>query len=356
MTDASTTEMQGAAFSPTPLSEFIDTPVPNPRWAIEGVWPLHASGVIAGKPKGGKSSIAAELAISLWSGTRMFGPGTSFPAMVTGEPVLLIQQENTSARVQRDLQRIMAVRGLGEIETLSLPADDGATVEHEVFDERFDITEELPAFEILSQKGFDLTRTIDRDWLTSYIAERGFRYLILDPLYMMVGGTKISDGGDELRPILTWLTTLKERLGCAAILTHHLSDKGDRDGAAALLGTTYLHAWYEAALFTKRSDAGIFTITADSMRDFSTSTEYVMDGLGVGSWMFTQAAQNQIDETGRKAPKMAEKEIRKARLRELRAEHGDEWTTAQYAEALRTTDRTVRNYLTEIADEDNDAA
>ena len=61
-------------FKPASLTAFVAGDLAEPRWAVERVWPEGASGVIAGRPKDGKSTLAVELAVSLWSGTPMFGP------------------------------------------------------------------------------------------------------------------------------------------------------------------------------------------------------------------------------------------------------------------------------------------
>lgn len=56
-------------FTPVALEDFVTGSLVQPRWAVENVWPERASGIIAGRPKDGKSALATELAISLWSGT-----------------------------------------------------------------------------------------------------------------------------------------------------------------------------------------------------------------------------------------------------------------------------------------------
>jgi hypothetical protein len=71
----------------------------EPQWAVEGIWPAGASGLTAGRPKDGKSSLAVELAISLWTGTPMFGVD-AFPSRLPPQPVLYIQQEFVAPRRQ----------------------------------------------------------------------------------------------------------------------------------------------------------------------------------------------------------------------------------------------------------------
>src|SRR4051812_13429617 len=62
----------GPSFKPVPMHDFAGTTLPEPEWAVEGIWAKGDSGVIGGRPKDKKSSLAVELAISLASGTSMF--------------------------------------------------------------------------------------------------------------------------------------------------------------------------------------------------------------------------------------------------------------------------------------------
>lgn len=350
---------QQPRYTPVGLYDFIGTDLVEPRWAVEGIWPEGANGVIAGKPKGGKSSLAAELAISLWSGRPMFGLD-QFPTRRGQVAVLLIQQENADPRVQRDLQQIMAARELGTITTY--PTFDAAgqlvdSITH--FDPSMNYWQNyihddvpIPEFHMLSNRGFNVAQPDDQDWLTEYIRAHGIRYLILDPLYMLVGSIKISDGGDELRPVLTWLSKLRADTGCASIITHHLTDKdGAPNDATALLGTTYIHAWYEAALLTRRNDAAFFTIQVDALRDFSMAKRVSLQGEGVGRWFYSEVAQGQEDATGRPAPAKSEVATRQTKIRQLRASEPG-ITKEALAEAFNISVRTIERDLKEIAAED----
>src|SRR5206468_88704 len=85
---------------------------PEPRpWAIERVWVEGAKGIIAGEEKANKSTHAAELAISLATGTPMWGL-PEFPVRVPPARVILIQTENDDRRVNDDLLSICAARGI----------------------------------------------------------------------------------------------------------------------------------------------------------------------------------------------------------------------------------------------------
>ncbi len=334
---------------PVGLESFAEGRVAKRHWAVRGVWPLGAMGVIGGRPKDGKSSLAAELAVSLWSGTPMFALDT-FPVDATPAGVLYVQQENADSRVQYDLQQILVARDLGMfvdedgLGTRAGPGEAPAAA-FEYNDHGRSCFAEEP-FRVLSHAGLDLSSPDDQAWIEERLLAREYQYLVLDPLYNLIGATKIGDGGDELRSVLKWLTAVKNTLGVAPVVTHHMSNKGGDHGASALLGSTYLHAWYEAALFTQRSDDGAFVVSADALRDMGEVREHTLQGLGVGHWYYAPSAQGIRDVTGRRAPGSAAKETRAARLAELEVEH-PEWTNAELGDALGIKVRAVQKLKAE---------
>lgn len=338
-------------FEPRPMLDFVAGEVARPRWAVEGLWPLHAPGIIGGRPKAGKSTLSLELAVSLWSGTPMFNH-PAFPS-ASREPVLYIQQENANSRVQRDLQAIMAARGLGTQRAESHWAEEHPGVPEtavEVWSDVFEPAPEtahLPAFGLLSHAGLDLSKREDVQWLAHHVQERGYRYVFLDPLYMLVGSVKVTDGGDELRPILTSLTAMGETLDCTFILTHHMSEKENAPlDASSLLGSTFIHGWYAAALMVAQDAGHSFRVKVDAQRDFGESRELVLQGLGVGSWFFAAEAQGQSDSVGRPAPRVAKKETNIARCMELHTAHPD-WSYQEIADEVGVGLSTVKRYMTE---------
>jgi hypothetical protein len=343
-------------FTPVALEDFVTGSLVQPRWAVENVWPERASGIIAGRPKDGKSALATELAISLWSGTPMFAL-KDFPTRSRPSPVLYVQQENSDQRVQRDLQAILAARKLGTLIREQVMTDDGPEVVTTFELDDYELVyrscgNDPPIFRVLSNKNFDLSNEDDRVWLEDHVREQRFSYVFLDPLYMLASG--ITESGADTGPlklILTWLTSLKNSLNVGVVITHHMSDKGSANEAASMLGSTYLHAWYEAALMTRHEDR-MFRVKVDAQRDFGCTDEYVLAGLGVGEWYYAEAAQNQTDALGRNAPRTAAKETKKARLRELHAANPS-WSYEELSEESGIPRSTVARYLKELRDADD---
>jgi len=347
---------------PVSLLDFASAAAAEQRWAVEGIWPHGASGIIGGRPKDGKSTLAEELAISLWSGTPMFGR-PEFPVITRPASVLYVQQENATNRARRDLQQILVARGLGAITDYPIDTDSGTEIEYTYDPEPESNPDasvgyhfallgvEAPTFEVWSQPGLDLSSDAHQALLRDVIIEGGFQYVFLDPLYMIAGNARITDGGDELRPILTWLTSLRNQTGAATILTHHMTDKGAATNqAASLLGATWIHGWYEAALMVRRTQSD-FRVRVDAVRDMGHEREIQLHGNGVGHWFYSEAAQGQTDAADREAPRATRMQMKIEMVRELLADDPD-LTTEQLAAETGYSTSAVNRYVRKIREED----
>lgn len=336
LTAASTAAVAGRA--PVPLGEFIKAPTGRRRWAVEGVWAEGASGLIAGSPKAGKSTLCMELAVSLATGCPFLGQadlaGQPLPARVT-----YIQAENSPERVRRDLDRILEARGLGFME----PVDDLYDLAGPPLGERFQptwLTE--PDLRILSNPGLDLTRADDRRWLLDEAVGRD--YVFLDPLYLLAA-VNANDTGEMMRA-LAGLSEVRTASGCALIFTHQQTDKS-RSGSPAsrLIGSTFMHGWYESAIFTERTSAGIFSLRCDNLREMGEERTIRLSGRGVGSWEAAGAAA--VDAAGRSAPRVDAKEANIGRLKLLMTAQPD-YTNEQYARALKASPASIKRWKRQI--------
>jgi hypothetical protein len=351
-------------FEPVPVDVFIGDELPEPRWAVRDVWPEGASGIIAGRPKDGKSTLAVELAVSLWSGTSMFGldrfevqaRGLGDLGFPTYSDVLYVQQENSTQRVQRDLREVLAARNIGDfvvddyvsVESLrkaGLKADEPIVVRHfELHDEEAHEANGTD-FHVLSQVGLDLSLPGHSAALAGLIEQRGYDYVFLDPLYMLIGAVDEKDSA-QLKPVLSYLSGLRDAHGCGVIATHHMTDKGGGNEASRMLGSTYIHAWYEAALLVRRTGRA-FEVKADAQRSHGQTATHTLVGRGVGRWHYDEQAQDTEDSLGRSAPRVARKEANIGLLATLKQEHPD-WTAAQLAVELGVSEKTVGRYQTAL--------
>jgi hypothetical protein len=317
---------------------------------VKDIWPEGASGIIAGRPKDGKSTLAAELALSLWSGTPMFGLD-EFPVTAKPAAVLYVQQENATARQRRDFQELLAVKKLGQrvvVDYYSAEQMQAAgrgneelVIEHFEIDDYADNL--LPPFNLLSHAGVDLSIDDMRVRLQAEIEREEYKYVFLDPLYMLVGAVDEIKEPGQFKVVLGALSQIKNETGCGIILTHHLSDKGgERNSPSKLMSSTYLHAWYEAALFVHQQDK-VFTVDVDAQRSHGEHLKHTLLGQGLGKWFYDAHAQDQKDVSGRSSPAKTAKELKLALYEQQLTEHPD-WTRDDHAKALGVTEKTVRRY------------
>jgi len=279
-----------------------------------------------------------ELAISLATGYPFLGrPDLAvgpLPARVT-----YIQAENSAERVRRDLDQILVARGLGFMD----PVDDYDNPDGPPLGEWFRPSwRSEPDLRIFSNPGLDLTEADDLDWLLE--EAHGRDYVFLDPLYLLAS-VNANDTGEMMRA-LARLSEVRAASGCALIFTHQQTDK-NKSGtpASRLIGSTFMHGWYESAIFTERSPAGIFTLHCDNLREMGETREVRLSGLGVGRWEPAGAAA--VDAVGRSAPRVEAKEANVGRLQALVAANPD-YTNEQYATALEVSVSSIKRYRQEL--------
>jgi AAA domain/HTH domain len=324
-----------ARYQPVPLARFIAQDVQRRPWAVKGVWARGTSGIIAGPPKAGKSTISLELAVTLATGTPFLGK-TAFACEVAPGSVTYIQAENSEQRVRRDVDDILTARDLGVMEPVPNYHEPDGDPLGEQFQPAW--SGDGPDLAILTPHGMDLMQPEDQEWLKAHANERD--YVFLDPSYLLAS----ADPNDqrEMMRLLAFLKVVRDECGCGVIVTHQMTDK-HREGspAARMLGSTFLHGWYESAIFTSRDQHGLFTLRCDNLREMGEESSISVQGLGVGKWFYAPSAQDATDSIGRAAPQVERKDTRVERLKTLVTEHGDDWTLEQYADALDVSRSTV---------------
>lgn len=363
---------------PVTLTDFVLQEIPRTEWAIEGIWPKGAKGIIAAPPKNGKSTISVELAVSLATGTPLFGV-EKFKCYERARVTYVHQGENSASRIRKDFDLILQARGLGHMEdVLAIPsrtvnddreADGLDPLDGPEGDELMSSGERFvpswgdgsphaePNLELLVNPGLKLgsqngaLSTVGavrdhREWLKEYAADRD--YLVLDPIYMLAGISMNDE--PAVIDLLSYLGEIHES-GCAVIFTHQQSvkmrDGGSGTDGARMLGSTYLPAWLEAAMYPKRDAKGLFTIAIDNLREMSDTDRVVLQGSNVGSWAYFDSAQNVEDSLGRQAPGMSAKAIGMERVREMLAENPG-ISKDEMAARLGRSPKTIQNYLKEL--------
>jgi hypothetical protein len=231
-------------------SSFMAMAMEEPRWLIENVWTAGSHGIIAGEPKTNKTTLALALALSVASGQPFLG---EYSVGVSG-PVLMVQEENAPWMMQDRLRKLAQYYGLlgsGEVHTRE--AGPGALGRASV---ELDFPTDLP-LKLLNNFGFDLGLNDHRDMLEAEVAELRPKLLVLDPLYLILGGSDENKTA-ELRPFLKWLLQLRYQYDTAIMVVHHFRKQQQGGNVVRagqrILGSTTLHGWVDSALYLESRD------------------------------------------------------------------------------------------------------
>lgn len=232
-------------------SSFLAMRMEKPKWMIEGIWTSSSHGIIGGEPKTQKTTLALAMGMSVASGHPFLG---EYPVHTSG-PVLMVQEENSAWTIQDRMRKLAAFYGLiSKHEIHKSPASPGELAPQTL---DLDFPSEYP-FYVLNNYGFDLSSDDHRDLLVSSVENIAPVLILLDPLYMMIGGANY-EKGPELIPYLKWLMKLQQQSGASIAVLHHMGKASEntsmRRAGQKLLGSALFHGWVDSAFYTTKLDS-----------------------------------------------------------------------------------------------------
>jgi len=227
-----------------------------PKWLVKDIWTAQSHGIIGGEPKTSKTTLALALALAVASGKPFLG---QYPVATQG-PVLFVQEENAPWMMQDRLRKLAAYSGLisgTDTQTRSARRDDLARKGRLVV--QLDFPEDVP-LRFLNNWGFDLDEEDHRDMLEEEVSVTKPALVVLDPLYLLLGGADL-DKASSLRPFLKWLLHLRYAYGTAIAVVHHFRKASGQPGqhqgrtGQRVLGSTTLHGWSDTALYASARES-----------------------------------------------------------------------------------------------------
>jgi replicative DNA helicase len=169
------------------LDSFLATTELDHDWLVAGLLERGDRVVLIGSEGKGKSTLLRQIGVQASNGTHPFTLQAVPPRRV-----LLLDLENPTALLSRELRRLRAVAG----EPSGLPL----------------IVCSAPA-------GIDLTTGTDRQWLDDLMREHRPDVMIGGPLYKMGSGNPSTE--ENAKPIADALDRLRIKYGCSIILEAH---------------------------------------------------------------------------------------------------------------------------------------
>lgn len=215
-----------------------------PGWLIEGFWPVGSHGIIAGPPKSYKSILVMEMAISIATGTSLFG----MYAVPNQGTVLYVQNENPEWSVDDRIHKMLAYKGIdsivearevaGKIEFVEMP---------------------IPFYSV--DYNFNLNDEADKEWLEKTVQEYKPKMVILDSLYMMMSGVD-ENSMKEVAPMMNWLLhSLAKKYNTAVVVLHHWNKNSKGDRATRMLGSQAFRAWVDSQINAQTEEDEDHTVT-----------------------------------------------------------------------------------------------
>lgn len=236
------------------FKDFMYKDLGLPEFAIKGVWQDKSVGIMAGEPKTMKSMLAIDMGLSLCTGSNFLGS-----CLTRRGGALYIQEEINTADVKNRVSKQAKAKGITDLDLNCIP--------------------DLP-FTVMNNKGFDLTTDEHKKNIEYLVDTLDIKLLILDPMYMMLGD-KDENSATDMRPVLQWLTSLREKYECSVLVIHHFKKTDSKRSGQRMRGSSILHAWVECGLYLE-IDKTIGNIRMDrEFRSFKSDGSLLIEFSGV---------------------------------------------------------------------------
>ena len=202
----------------THIRHFLAEPDDPVSWIVDGLLPAGGMSVLAGKPKGGKSTLARAMVLRVCRGEPILG------RITTAGPVIYLGIEDPR-RVTKNHLRTLGAR----------PDDD-----------LYVFTGHRPDEAVL--------------WLEDVLATVDPVLVVVDTLQHLLGVSDLNDYARVVAALGPVLALVRPRR--AHMLLIHHAGKGDRTGFDAILGSTAIVGTVDVALLLKRGADNVRTLTS----------------------------------------------------------------------------------------------
>jgi len=205
---------------------------PDKRWLIEQLWQYQGAGMIGGAPKGAKTWLALDMALSVASGT----PCLDAFAIPCPGPVLVHCAEGGQGYLKQRLDGLCRARGL-DLAKLRFPF--------------YFLTDRV---RIDSAEG--------RSRLRATVGRAMPCLLLLDPLVRLHRMDENSAG--QVAELLGFLSELQRDFATAVVVVHHTAKtRRSAIGGQDLRGSSDFYAWGDSNLFLQKQAENIYRLSGE---------------------------------------------------------------------------------------------
>ena len=304
----------------------------QPEWLVEGIWMDKNVGWIAGVGKSYKTVMSLDLALSVASGKPFLG---KFDVKKPG-PVLLIQEEDPKWRVAHRIRMMADQKKITDIQANFMP--NKLVVEYGGLN--------VPLYAAVGQ-GFLFEDEEKVQAMEEAIEDYQPRMVIFDPLFMLTPGFDEYKSG-EITRVLNQLKYWRNKYGCSIAIVHHYNKDSQGDYTQRLYGSMAMYAWSENSLFvTKQRDSNISVIQRD-IKDALVKEQIAVEFLDLEDRYDIEVREDLAVKEG------FDSSSNKGKVVQYLMNHspGTRITFKQLKQALNIGDRSLRDIVAELEDED----
>ncbi len=225
---------------PFPVKNLLEVPDQDTeqRYLVDGIIPEQGCGIVAAKPKVGKTWLIIDFLVSLLTGTLFLQKFKVLPQ----NSVLVFCAEDSPGSIKRRVSAVAKSRGL---------------------DEKI-----LGIFKYIDAARIDLSDPVDLARFKATIVEHNPKAVVLDPLRRVISVDENSS--KSVGEVLSKLRELQRLHKVAIILTHHMGKKVSNSGQMGDLfrGSSDFHSFgdFNIYLTPEKSSPGVIKMTFE-LRD-----------------------------------------------------------------------------------------
>lgn len=215
----------------TPFAQFAVGEEQEITWAIDQWLPDATSALMVAPPGSFKTWLALAIGLALSTGKPLFGKY----AVRQSAPVLVIQQEDAKGILRQRLRTIYT----SMFETITDIGEDT---------DDFSIPLIMPDLDVYTaEETLRLDDENKMSQLAALIAARGYKLVVIDPLYSMAGSEDYM-AKDAQRMIQ--FKRLRDKYGVSFLILHHTRKTTNEKGIDRLdaWGSQFLNAWLETRI------------------------------------------------------------------------------------------------------------
>ncbi len=213
-------EKRDIRLSVVTIGALLAEPVEETPWLVDGLLPQGGLSILAGKPKGGKSTFARFLSLAVARGLPVLGRVTN------AGPVVYLGLEDKRGEIREHFRAMGAGSEGLHVHTGPAPRETSVAV----------------------------------DQLTELIEGTGAKLAVIDTMLRFVRVRDIADYAEMTRA-LDPLLNLSREMGCHVMAVYH-AGKADREGLDAILGSVAIAGICDTGLILQRKPGGLRTLGA----------------------------------------------------------------------------------------------